>query len=97
MRKLSIAIALVLATSTPFRAQSEPANQVTPGELIVEHPTLINLGFEWMIAGDANRNASVDVTFRKQGDSAWRKALPLLRLLIWKDRVKREQFSSVVR
>lgn len=61
-------------------SQNQPANQVTPGELIVEHPTLINLGFEWMIDGDANRNASVDVTFRKQGDSAWRKAMPLLRL-----------------
>ena len=43
--------------------------QVTPGEFVVEHPTLTNLGFEWHIDGDANRNASVDVTFRKQGDT----------------------------
>jgi hypothetical protein len=54
--------------------------QVAPGELIVDRPTLINLGFEWHIDGDANRNASVDVSFRKQGDTAWRRALPLLRL-----------------
>ena len=40
---------------------------VTPGELVVEHPTLINLGFEWRIDGDANRNATVDVSFRKAG------------------------------
>jgi hypothetical protein len=53
---------------------------VTPGELVVEHPTLINLGFEWHIDGDANRNASVDVSFRKQGETAWRKAMPLLRI-----------------
>ena len=54
--------------------------RVTPGEFVIEHPTLINLGFEWHIDGDANRNASVDVSFRKQGETAWRKALPLARL-----------------
>ena len=43
----------------------------TPGELVVEPPTLINLGFEWFIEGDANRNAAVDVSFRKAGDAAW--------------------------
>src|SRR5213083_2520475 len=55
-------------------------NQVTPGELVVEHPTLINLGFEWHIDGDANRNAAVDVSFRKQGATPWQKAMPLMRL-----------------
>ena len=44
------------------------------------HPTLINLGFEWHIDGDANRNARVDVSYRKRGDMAWRAGLPLLRL-----------------
>lgn len=38
------------------------------------------MGFEWSIAGDANRNATVDVKFRKVGDSAWRQALPLVRM-----------------
>ncbi|HEY6509683.1 MAG TPA: hypothetical protein VIY56_16790, partial [Vicinamibacterales bacterium] len=49
-----------------------------PGELVVEPPTLINLGFEWFLEGDANRNAAVEVAYRKQGDAAWRPALPLL-------------------
>jgi hypothetical protein len=63
------------------RAHAAPEDlQVTPGEFIVEHPTLINLGFEWHIDGDANRNARVEVSFRKQGDTAWRPAMPLLRL-----------------
>jgi hypothetical protein len=53
---------------------------VTPGELVIEHPTLINLGFEWHIDGDANRNARVEVSYRKQGDTAWRQAMPLVRL-----------------
>ena len=30
--------------------------RVTPGELVIDPPTLINLGFEWLIEGDANRN-----------------------------------------
>src|SRR5688572_7461869 len=50
------------------------------GELLIEPPTLINLAFEWFIQGDTNRNAAVAVSFRKQGDTAWREALPLLRL-----------------
>src|SRR5262245_57265067 len=32
-----------------------------PGRFVVEHPTLQNLGFEWGIRGDANRNATVTV------------------------------------
>jgi hypothetical protein len=50
------------------------------GEFSVEPPTLLSLGFDWKIAGDDNRNASVDVSYRKKGDSAWKKGLPLLRL-----------------
>ncbi len=50
------------------------------GELVIDPPTLINLGFEWLIEGDANRTASVAVQYRKAGESAWRQALPLVRL-----------------
>ena len=56
------------------------ADAVTPGKFVVERPTLICLGFEWQINGDENRNSSVEVSFRKSGESAWRQALPLLRL-----------------
>jgi hypothetical protein len=40
---------------------------VQAGERVIEPPTLSNLAFEWFIQGDANRNAAVDVTFRKKG------------------------------
>jgi hypothetical protein len=50
------------------------------GEFLTEPPTLISLGFEWRISGDDNRNASVEVAFRKKGEQTWRKGLPLLRL-----------------
>jgi hypothetical protein len=55
-------------------------NKVTPGEFVIDHPTLINLGFEWLIQGDDNRNAKVDVTYRKRGETQWKVAMPLLRL-----------------
>ena len=54
-------------------------NGTASGDFTAEPPTLVSLGFEWRIAGDDNRNAHVDVTFRKRGDREWRKALPLMR------------------
>ncbi|MBL8849462.1 MAG: right-handed parallel beta-helix repeat-containing protein [Planctomycetaceae bacterium] len=55
-------------------------NSTAAGKFTVEHPTLHNLGFEWAIIGDANRNATVAASFRKVGDPEWREALPLLRI-----------------
>jgi hypothetical protein len=55
-------------------------NAVTAGDFLIDPPTLINLGFEWFIQGDENRNAAVAVSYRKKGGAAWRNALPLLRL-----------------
>ena len=51
------------------RRRGARRHEVTPGELVVDHPTLINLGFEWRIDGDANRNARVEVSYRKQGET----------------------------
>ena len=82
-RLLPLAVVLLLAVFTSgagLRAQAPGANAVTAGEFLVEPATLINLGFEWFIEGDANRSASVEVSFRKSGASAWQPALPLLRL-----------------
>jgi hypothetical protein len=59
---------------------AQKTNQVKPGEFIIDHPTLINLGFEWLIEGDDNRNAQVSVSYRQQGETEWKQALPLLRL-----------------
>src|SRR5712675_1064490 len=59
---------------------ADAENSTQAGKFVVEHPTLLNLGFEWEIRGDANRNATVAVQFRVVGDSAWRQALPLLRI-----------------
>ena len=64
----------------PVMAQSGKTAGTTAGRFTVENPTLENLGFEWAITGDANRNASVAVEFRRVGDAAWRKGLPLVRI-----------------
>ena len=63
-------------TAAPVRAQTT----TTAGVFSVEPPTLLSLGFDWKITGDVNRNAQVEVTYRKKGATPWRKALPLLRL-----------------
>src|SRR5918992_4766678 len=55
-------------------------NSTQAGQFVVEHPTLLNLGFEWAITGDANRNATVAVQFRPAGESTWKTALPLVRV-----------------
>jgi hypothetical protein len=71
---------VLVAVFTHAAIAVESDAKVTPGEFLIEHPTLINLGFEWRIDGDSNRNAAVEVSHRKQGESAWRTALPLVRL-----------------
>ena len=68
--------ALLILVSCNLPAQ----NSTRSGRFHVEHPTLLNLGFEWTIDGDANRNATVEVRFRKVGTEVWRPALPLLRI-----------------
>src|SRR5688500_1127096 len=56
------------------------ADRTTPRDLIAEPPTLISLGFEWLIDGDDNRNAVVTVSYRTNGDPQWTDGLPLLRI-----------------
>jgi len=75
--RFAIAFTTAMAAAA---GQARAEDKVTPGELVVDHPTLINLGFEWLIQGDDNRNAQVTVSYRRQGDSQWKQALPLLRL-----------------
>src|ERR1051325_10677152 len=66
---------LILTTTT-----AAAADKTSAGEFVTEPPTLVSLGFEWMIAGDDNRNATVAVSYRRRGEQAWRHGLPLLRI-----------------
>jgi hypothetical protein len=68
----------IAATLWGVGVAAQPA--VTAGELVVEPPTLISLGFEWHIEGDADRDAAVAVAYRPAGEREWRESLPLLRV-----------------
>ncbi len=61
-------------------ATGKPVVETRSGAFTVERPTLLSLGFEWRIQGDDNRSARVEVSWRKRGETAWRKGLPLMRL-----------------
>jgi hypothetical protein len=77
---LVVALGALSPPAAPQAQAPQGAAAITPGELVVDPPTLINLGFEWLVEGDANHNASVEVSYRKAGDAQWRQALPMLRL-----------------
>ena len=70
----------VLRRPDAHRAPLAAADRRSAGEFITEPPTLISLGFEWRIDGDDNRNARVEVSYRKQGEQAWKAGPPLLRI-----------------
>lgn len=72
-------LALPLLQASVAGAATDDRRAV-PGEVLVQPPTLESLGIEWPLTGDANRNASVSLQFRKAGTSAWREGLPPLRV-----------------
>ncbi len=75
-----IVISMVSLSLGLNAASAQSGNAVTPGEVVVEPPTLRSLGFEWPIGGDGNRNAVAAIEYRAAGESGWRQGLPLLRL-----------------
>ncbi len=70
-----LSVPLYMLTTTGLFA----GDTVTPGELTVDPPTLICLGFHWPIDGDDNGNAVCRIEFRKQGESDWQRGLNLWR------------------
>jgi hypothetical protein len=78
--KVIIAILVLASISGAFSSAAAAQNAIMPGKFSVEPPTLMSLGFDWMISGDDNRNARVKVSYRQKGDPRWHDALPLMRL-----------------
>jgi hypothetical protein len=77
---IPFSLMLLLAPQCSSAKAAENDNSVKSVRFVVEPPTLINLGFEWYIEGDANHNGAVQVSYRKKGDDVWKAALPLLRI-----------------
>lgn len=55
-------------------------NGTVIGALTFPNPTLRNATVEWAIDGDANENGVVALRYRKVGEAAYRRALPLRRV-----------------
>jgi hypothetical protein len=87
--RILAALSVILAVAPRGAGQQRDSNAVTAGEFAVEPATLISLGFEWTIEGDANHNARVDVQYRKKGETSWREGPPMLRIgdeKVWRAR-----------
>ncbi|MFB3892690.1 MAG: right-handed parallel beta-helix repeat-containing protein [Phycisphaerae bacterium] len=88
--------ALVGVTATVSPAQRRPAASypaslpanpwpvtqpnVSPGEPVLEAPTLHCLGVYWVIAGDPEKKARVEVSYRQAGAEKWKAGMPLFRV-----------------
>jgi hypothetical protein len=78
--KIPTGLLAITVGVSALAAAATPAGVSVPGEVLVEPPTLQSLGFEWPLSGDANRNATVSLRYRKKGTEAWREGLPPLRV-----------------
>ena len=65
-----------LATTMAASSPSQPI-----GEPVLEAPTLHCLGAYWIIRGDENENARVQVAYRPAGEGEWKPALDMLRVM----------------
>ncbi|MCL2647522.1 MAG: right-handed parallel beta-helix repeat-containing protein [Phycisphaerales bacterium] len=84
---LSILAAGMLAVAGCSVGQSDPfmhgrlAAEPDKGGPVLEPPTLHCLGAYWLVRGDENRMARVEVRYRKLGDVAWNRAPDMIRVI----------------
>jgi len=70
---------LIAGAACRSATAQEPKAIATQAWDLKSHATIHCVGLEWTITGDANHNATCLADYRKAGDSAWKKAMPLLR------------------
>ncbi|NUO49180.1 MAG: hypothetical protein HOV80_10030, partial [Polyangiaceae bacterium] len=73
----SLPIALCVLSFARLAAAADPT---VPGQVSSPYPTFQNLSLEWAISGDDDADGQVSVKYRKQGESAYRDGLPLVRV-----------------
>jgi hypothetical protein len=56
-------------------------NVLVVSHVAVDRPTLHALGVQVLISGDDNRNARIDVRYRRASDTVWRQGPPLMRVM----------------
>ncbi len=80
MIRAIVASILHACTTLAFVPALTAADAATPhGEPVLEVATLRSVGFHWLIDGDANANARIDLQLRVVGEHAWRPGAPLFR------------------
>src|SRR5947207_12804877 len=75
LKKLFSVIVFLAAPLALAENASKPIS-----EPVLEPPTLHSLGVYWIIEGDDNENAKIDLDYRKKGTDEWRKGMPLFRV-----------------
>ncbi len=75
MRWLSSSLSGIVVLS--FARMALAQTNLTIVDQKLDRPTVISLGVQVLVSGDANRNATVSVRYRSEGSSAWLDGLPL--------------------
>lgn len=79
MRKVFLMVSIsLLALAIPPACSEDAARPL--GEPVLEPPTQHCLGAYWIIGGDDNKNAKVEVEYRPAGTAEWKRGLPLFRV-----------------
>ena len=69
------------AVLSMVHGQAVAQSSIDVGDVVIDPPTISTLGFSVPILnGDDNYNATTAVSYRQSGTTAWRVALPLLRV-----------------
>lgn len=71
---------MAIVLLAPCAQPAAGADATIPGEVSAPYPTITNLAIEWTVDGDANENGRVEVEYRRAGEAAWRRAMPLRRV-----------------
>ena len=71
-RKAGIVCGLVL-----LACRATAGNPVVPGPATLDPSTYVCLGVKWIVQGDANANARVELEYRQKGEGKWLRGMDL--------------------
>jgi hypothetical protein len=78
---VTIPVYIILGLSLFLAGYAEGGgNPVIPGRLEQDPPTFVCLGVNWIVQGDANANARVELEYRKEGKDKWLRGMGLFRV-----------------
>ncbi len=85
---IAVSVAALLASlcATPLPGRVQGAGQAPEGaakplaDPALDAPTMHSLGARWVIGGDDDKNAEVEVAYREAGTAPWKQGPPLFRV-----------------